>query len=81
MDHAGAPRVRARCEREERGCLLRVQLRDGVSEWVWVTEKGSGAWRSGQETSVMGASTAESASGRLRKGRWLTGGIRELKGN
>jgi hypothetical protein len=35
---------------------------------VRAPEKGSGAWGSGRETRVMGASTTESAGGRLGKG-------------
>jgi hypothetical protein len=48
-----------------------------VSEWVWAPEKGLGAWGSGRETRVVGASMAESAGEGLGKGRWLTGGVRE----
>jgi hypothetical protein len=41
------------------------------------SKKRSGAWGSGRETRNMGTSTAECAGGRLGKGKWLTGGVRE----
>jgi hypothetical protein len=41
------------------------------------SRKRSGVWESGREMRDMGASTAECAGGRLGKGRWLTGGVRE----
>jgi hypothetical protein len=48
----------------------------GASEWVRDLEKGSGAWGSGRETRVVGASMVESTERRLGEGRWLTGGVR-----
>jgi hypothetical protein len=48
-----------------------------VSGWVRAPEKGSGAWGSDRETRVVDVSMAESAGGRLGKGRWLTGGVHE----
>jgi hypothetical protein len=55
--------------REVRGVPLGAQLSEG-SEGVGAgSRKRSGAWGSGQETCIVGASTVGSTGGRLGKGR------------
>jgi hypothetical protein len=63
-------------EREAR-VAAEAQLSEGSERVGAGSRKGSGVWESGRETRVVGASTAESESGRLWKGRWLTCGVRD----
>ena len=55
---------RARRARESEG----VSGTRGAREWAWAPEKGSGVWDVAEKRAVVGASTMESAGGRLGKG-------------